>query len=64
MIELNVKGMMCGGCVSSVEKAIKRVDADASVNVDLAAGKVSVESKADAKTLGDAITAAGFEVAA
>lgn len=63
MIELNVKGMVCGGCASSVEKAIKRVDSNAAVTVDLAGGKVSVESKADAKALGDAITAAGYEVA-
>lgn len=64
MVELNVKGMMCGGCASSVEKAIKRVDADAAVKIDLASGKVSVETKADAKSLGDAIEAAGYEVAA
>lgn len=64
MIELNVKGMMCGGCAGTVEKAIKRVDADAAVTIDLASGKVSVESRADAKTLGEAIEAAGYEVAA
>lgn len=64
MIELNVKGMMCGGCAGTVEKAIKRVDADAAVAIDLASGKVRVESRADAKTLGEAIEAAGYEVAA
>lgn len=64
MVELNVKGMMCGGCASSVEKAIKRVDADAAVKIDLASGKVSIDTKADAKSLGDAIEAAGYEVAA
>lgn len=64
MVELNVKGMMCGGCASSVEKAIKRVDAGASVKIDLPTGKVSVETNADAKALGEAIEAAGYEVAA
>ncbi len=64
MIELNVKGMMCGGCAGTVEKAIKRVDADAAVTVDLASGKVRVETRADARTLGEAIEAAGYEVAA
>ena len=64
MIELNVKGMMCGGCAGTVEKAIKRVDADAAVKIDLASGKVSVETKADTKALGEAIEAAGYEVAA
>ena len=51
MIELNVKGMMCGGCAGTVEKAIKRVDADAAVTIDLASGKVSVETRADAPRL-------------
>ena len=64
MIELNVKGMMCGGCASSVEKAIKRVDANAAVKIDLALGKVNVETQADSKALGEAIEAAGYEVAA
>lgn len=64
MIELTVKGMMCGGCASTVEKAIKRLDADALVAIFLASGKVSVQSKADAKALGEAIEAAGYEVAA
>jgi copper chaperone len=64
MIELNVKGMMCGGCAGTVEKAIKRVDADAKVTIDLPTGKVSVDSAADAKALGEAIEAAGYEVAA
>lgn len=64
MVELNVKGMMCGGCASSVEKAIKRVDADATVKIDLPSGKVSVDTNADPKALGNAIEAAGYEVAA
>ena len=50
--------------VLPVVDTIKRVDADAAVTVDLASGKVSVETKADAKALGDAIEAAGYEVAA
>jgi copper chaperone len=64
MTELTVKGMMCGGCASTVEKAIKRLDADATVTIDLPSGKVSVTSKIEATALGAAIEAAGYEVAA
>jgi len=64
MIELNVKGMMCGGCAGTVEKAIKRVDSAAKVTVDLPTGKVSIETSAERAAIGEAIEAAGYEVAA
>lgn len=64
MIELSVKGMMCGGCAGTVEKAIKRVDASARVTVDLPTGKVTIDTSADRAALGEAIEAAGYEVAA
>lgn len=35
MYELKVEGMTCGGCASRVTKAIKSVDNNAEVNVDL-----------------------------
>lgn len=62
MYDLKVEGMMCGGCVKNVEKAIKRLDPAAEVEIDLPTGKVSVESKQDAKSVAEAITAAGYDV--
>ncbi len=43
MFSLNVSGMGCGSCVSKITKAIQTLDQDARVEVDRAAGKVTVE---------------------
>lgn len=40
----NVKGMTCGHCVRAVTRAIQEQDANAKVEVDLAQGKVIVDS--------------------
>ena len=62
MVEFDVQGMTCGGCVRSVTNAIQRIDADAVVDVDLAAKKVSVKSAANADRLMEAIQGAGYQV--
>ncbi len=62
MYEFKVQGMTCGGCVKSVTNSIKKVDADASVDVDLKTQIIKIES---AKSQGDfstSITNAGFDV--
>ncbi len=64
MIELTVSGMTCGGCAKSVEKAVLRKDAGASVDVDLASGKVRVSTALPRADVAEAIEAAGYEVAA
>ena len=62
MIEFKVQGMTCGGCVRGVTSALKRDDADAVVDVDLAGKTVAVNSTADAQQLKQAIEKAGFAV--
>lgn len=63
MIKFNVKGMTCGGCARAVTNAVQQVDPAASVDVDLAARTVSVESSADAGQVKAAIEKAGYTVA-
>jgi copper chaperone len=63
-IEFNVEGMSCQHCVSAVTKAIRERDAAAEVRIDLAAGKVTVESSASVETLKEAIDDAGYSVVA
>lgn len=63
MTELDVQGMSCGHCVSTVERAVKAIDASAAVRVDLGRGKVAVESAASADALAHAISAAGYPAA-
>ncbi len=44
MISFRVEGMTCGHCVSTVTKALNRVDPEASVHIDLADHRVDVAS--------------------
>lgn len=62
MIQFNVEGMSCQHCVGAVTRAIQEHDAAAKVEVDLAAGLVSVESSQSADVLKAAIDEAGYTV--
>lgn len=61
MLIFKVNDMSCGHCVGAITKAIKGVDRNAEVNIDLARHLVTVEAtEADARALRDAITQAGY----
>lgn len=60
MFEFRVANMNCGHCVSTITKAVKRVDPQATVEIDLPSKLVKVESAADAGEFQDAIADAGF----
>ncbi|WP_454192969.1 copper ion binding protein [Paenibacillus sp. Marseille-Q7038] len=62
-VTLNVKGMSCGHCVKAVEGALESVGAKG--NVDLAAGKVSIEydeQKVTVDQMKQAIEDQGYDV--
>lgn len=60
MTTFKVEDMSCGHCVSMITKAVKGVDANASVEVKLAEHVVIVDSSADTEALKEAITDAGY----
>ncbi|WP_211465286.1 heavy-metal-associated domain-containing protein [Collimonas silvisoli] len=60
MIEFNVQDMTCGHCAGRITKAIHGVDASARVDIKIEGRTVSVESKATADELADAIREAGY----
>ena len=61
MIAFEVNDMTCGHCVSTITKALKAADKDATVQIDLTTHRVQVESaSADAEGLADAIKDAGY----
>jgi len=62
MIEFNVEGMSCQHCVGAVTRAIQEHDAAAKVTIDLASGRVSVESSQSTEALTAAIDDAGYTV--
>ncbi len=59
-----VKGMTCGHCVKAVTDAIQGADAQAKVDVELATGKVSVDSQLTAQELSALIQREGYSVSA
>jgi copper chaperone len=59
----NVQGMSCGHCVGAVTQAVKSVDPAAEVKVDLASGKVEVQSDQDRDAIAQAIQQEGYTVA-
>lgn len=59
----HVQGMTCGHCVGAVTQAVKSVDPHADVQVDLASGKVEVQSQQDAAAIAKAIEEEGYQVA-
>jgi copper chaperone len=62
MYELQVENMSCGHCVATVTRAVKAVDADAIVDIDLASKKVKVDSGAALDAVKSAIVEAGYPV--
>ena len=64
MIELTVKDMTCNHCVGVVTKAVKSVDPNASVNVDLPSKRVQVESANDVAAFTKALEEAGYPASA
>jgi copper chaperone len=64
MYELQVENMSCGHCVAAVTKAVKAVDGNAQVEVDLAGKGVKVQSGAALDAVKAAIADAGYPVTA
>jgi len=60
MIELSVNDMTCGHCVNAVTKALTALDPQASVDVDLAAKRVRVETRQSRATVAEALRLAGY----
>ena len=57
--------MTCGGCVNSVNKALKNVPGVADTNVDLAGAKATVtfdENQTNLSALKEAVEDAGYDV--
>ena len=62
-VELTVDGMSCGGCVASVDKALRDVKGVRDVKVDLKSGRTSVSGTGlDRAALVRAVTDAGYDV--
>lgn len=62
-VRLSIAGMMCAGCVSSVEAALKQVDGVEAANVNLAERTALVTGSAQPEALVTAVKQAGYDAA-
>jgi len=62
--QFTVDGMTCGHCERAVVHAVREVDTDAIVKVDLATKQVSVESDKAREVIANAIAEEGYKVVA
>ncbi len=63
----NIAGMSCGGCVASVECAVRALPGIQAVQVDLASGSAKVAfdaSQTDVSQIKTAVEEAGYDVLA
>ncbi|MGW5920504.1 heavy-metal-associated domain-containing protein [Nocardia fluminea] len=61
---VTVTGMTCGCCVSKVRDKVGALPGVTGVDVDLAAGAVTIDGTEPERTaLADAVAAAGFQLA-
>jgi len=58
-----VQGMTCGHCERAVVHAVRTVDSEAVVQIDLTSGKVTIESDKARPVLAQAIEAEGYTIA-
>ncbi|MET4901615.1 heavy-metal-associated domain-containing protein [Paenarthrobacter sp. CC6] len=64
-VEFAVEDLTCGGCVASVEKAVKAVEGVDTATVELVSGGVSrlvVSGPADPSAVRAAVTSAGYSL--
>jgi len=64
MIELTLPDMTCGHCVRTVTETVQRVDAAATLKVDLATHRVSIESPQPEAAFARALAEQGYPPAA
>ena len=62
--QFTVEGMTCGHCERAVVHAVRQVDTEALVQVDLDTKQVQVESDAAREAIANAIREEGYKVAA
>ena len=60
MIELTVTDMTCGGCVASIIRVVKALDANATIDADVASKRVKINSVATSEIVIAAIAGAGY----
>lgn len=60
MLELDLPGMTCGGCVRGVTAAVRELDPEAQVEADLERRRARITTRAAEARVREALTEAGY----
>ncbi|EQA35146.1 heavy metal-associated domain protein [Leptospira inadai serovar Lyme str. 10] len=60
MRELKIDGMTCDHCMSTIKKAIQKMDPKAKIEIDLKTGIAKIESASTEADLSNAIREEGY----
>lgn len=60
MANFHVPDMGCGGCVSTIERVVRKLDPEARIAADLGTKMVAIETPVAVETVQDALKKAGF----
>lgn len=60
MQEFIIPSMSCGGCEGRIAQALKQLDAQARIEVDIPARTVRIDSTEDRAAVAEALTEAGY----
>jgi len=63
MIELTLPTMTCNHCVKTVTETVRRVDPNATPQIDLATHRVRIESEQPAQAFAEALAEEGYAAA-
>jgi copper chaperone len=63
MLELTLPTMTCGHCVATVTRAVQKLDAKATVEIDLPTHRVRIESTQPERLLKAALAEEGYAAA-
>lgn len=61
-LKLTVPNIACNDCAETITEAIRTMEPDAKVDVDVQGKTVTVESAASEETIKQSIVAAGYEI--
>ena len=59
-MEFDIPDMSCGHCAGVITKTIKQLDANATLNIDLPAKKVTVQTVKERQAIAAALAEAGY----